>query len=335
MNHRSLMAWGYSNILITFIVITLGALTRLLDAGLGCPDWPGCYGQLMPPTDSSDIMKAGASYPLFPVDQIKAWSEMIHRYAASFLGLSLLLKVSVLFKNPDCTHLRKLAVISLFWVIVQGVFGMLTVTLRIWPPVVTAHLMGGLIMLLLCYLQLKQIKEQTQIKLSFSSAFKLPALLVAIFLIGQLVLGGWTSAQYAGLACPDFPLCQGQVWPELVKGPFHAPAVQGQEYLGGLLPMADRMAVQILHRLGAMALIISSLWLSFLLWQRQQGGSAVVFLLLPLLFQAGLGISNALLLLPLPLALLHNTGAVIVWICFWHLLFSGRLDDGESVKQQS
>lgn len=317
--------WALFNILLTLLVITLGALTRLLDAGLGCPDWPGCYGQFTPPSSLEAIQQAEQAYPIFPVEQVQAWAEMIHRYAASLLGLSILLMLLTCLKQEGLRYMRLLVSASLFWVIAQGIFGALTVTLRIWPPVVTLHLLGGLVMLLLCYGQYQQALYQKSLELVVHKKYQQPVIALAIMIVIQLILGGWTSAQYAGLACPDLPLCQGQLWPDTVHGPFHAPQVSGQEYLGGLLPMADRMAVQILHRLGAVITLLAAAWLIWRLWSQGHVSSAINFILLPLLFQAAVGISNVLLLLPLPLALLHNTGAVILWICFWHLILSGRL----------
>jgi cytochrome c oxidase assembly protein subunit 15 len=317
--------WALFNILLTLLVITLGALTRLLDAGLGCPDWPGCYGKIIPPSNSEDILQAELAHPLFPVEQLQAWAEMIHRYAASLLGLSILILTLICLKKESLRYMRLLMAVSLFWVIAQGVFGAMTVTLRIWPPVVTLHLLGGLVMLLLCYGQYQQALYKKPLELVIHKNYQQPVMLLAIMIVIQLILGGWTSAQYAGLACPDLPLCQGQIWPDTVHGPFYAPQVSGQEYLGGLLPMADRMAVQILHRLGAVLTFIAAGWLILRLWPNGHQSSAVNFILLPLIFQAAIGISNVLLLLPLPLALLHNTGAVILWICFWHLVLSGRL----------
>ena len=148
-----LLNWARLNLLITVIVITLGALTRLLDAGLGCPDWPGCYGQITPPQSSEQIQQANAAHPSFPVEQVKAWSEMIHRFAASGLGLSLLLFALWVSFKDDVKYMRNISYVALGWVILQGIFGMLTVTLRIWPPVVTLHLLAGMMMLAIIFWQ--------------------------------------------------------------------------------------------------------------------------------------------------------------------------------------
>ena len=325
MNNR-LLNWARLNLLITLIVITLGALTRLLDAGLGCPDWPGCYGQLTPPQSSEQIQQANAAHPLFPVEHVKAWSEMIHRFAASALGLSLLLFALWISCKAKFQYLRSISYIALGWVILQGIFGMLTVTLRIWPPVVTLHLLAGMIMLAIIFWQYQLIKQPNKTLKSYqlkniTTHIRSPLLAVILITILQMGLGGWTSSHYAGLACPDFPQCQSQWWPDTVHGPFHAPMVDAQQYIGGLLPMADRMAIQILHRLTACLLILSALLLCYRMYNSPHR-KLIGFILVPLMLQVMIGIGNVFLLLPLSLALLHNTGAALFWLCLWTVYFS-------------
>lgn len=323
---RKLLNWARLNLLVTFIVITLGALTRLLDAGLGCPDWPGCYGQIIPPQSSEQILQANAAHPLFPVEQVKAWSEMIHRFAASALGLSLLLLAIWVSLKAEFKYLRSISYIALGWVILQGIFGMLTVTLRIWPPVVTLHLLAGMMMLAITFWQYQFIKQPDK-TLSFYQfnnippKIQYPLLAVILITVMQMGLGGWTSSHYAGLACPDLPQCQNQWWPETVHGPFYAPMVNAQQYLGGLLPMADRMAIQILHRFTACLLVLFALLLCYRIYYSQHK-KLIVFILVPLSFQVMIGIGNIFLLLPLSLALLHNTGAALFWLCLWTVYFS-------------
>ena len=327
-----MLNWARFNIALTVIVITLGALTRLLDAGLGCPDWPGCYGRIIPPLTLADIAQANQAHPFFPVEHIKAWSEMIHRFGASLLGFSLLSFAVWVRLKPAYSNLRLISYIALSWVIVQGLFGMLTVTLRIWPPVVTLHLLAGMIMLAIVYWQFKlsTLNKQPAMLSTSINVFHpinlVPLLrpsffiLILITLI-QIGLGGWTSAHYAGLACPDLPLCQGQWWPDTVHGPFYAPLTDAQQYLGGLLPMADRMAIQILHRANACLLIISAVFFCYRL-SKTQSNRLILIVMLPLLLQVFIGISNVYWLLPLPLALLHNSGAALFWLCLWHVYFA-------------
>jgi cytochrome c oxidase assembly protein subunit 15 len=318
--------WAKSNLAITLIVITLGALTRLLDAGLGCPDWPGCYGQIIPPHSSEHIQQANQEHPLFPVEQVKAWSEMIHRYAASILGLSLLMLALWVSIKPQFKNLTVISFFALTWVIMQGIFGMLTVTLRIWPPVVTLHLLAGMMMLALTYWQYRLTQAPQKDLFSYSpknisSNLRTFLLVLLLLTVVQIGLGGWTSSHYAGLACPDLPRCQNQWWPNTVNGPFYAPMVSAQEYLGGLLPMADRMAIQILHRLVACLLILSALFTCLRLLKTKHK-KLIWLIILPLSLQVLIGIANVILLLPLPLALLHNTGAAILWLCLWRVYFT-------------
>jgi cytochrome c oxidase assembly protein subunit 15 len=323
---NKLLIWARLNLVITLIVITLGALARLLDAGLGCPDWPGCYGQITPPQSSAQIEAANAAHPLFPVEQVKAWSEMIHRFAASALGLSLLLFALWTSFKTEFKYLRSVSYIALSWVILQGIFGMLTVTLRIWPPVVTLHLLAGMMMLAIILWQYQLIKKPDK-SLNFyrlkniAPRIRYPLLAVILITILQMGLGGWTSSHYAGLACPDLPQCQNQWWPETVHGPFHAPMVDAQQYIGGLLPMADRMAIQILHRFTACLLILSALLLCYRLYNSQHK-KLIGLIMVPLTLQVLIGIGNVFLLLPLSLALLHNTGAALFWLCLWTVYFS-------------
>ena len=334
-----MLSWTKINIAITLIVITLGALTRLLDAGLGCPDWPGCYGQIIPPHSIEHINRANQAHPLFPVEQVKAWSEMIHRFAASLLGLSLLMLAILVRVKPALKNLRFISYLALAWVILQGIFGMLTVTLRIWPPVVTLHLLAGMMMLALTYWQY-QLMRTPKAELNIHRPNKIvkklrnPLMLVIVITLFQMGLGGWTSSHYAGLACPDLPQCQGQWWPDTVHGPFHAPMVKAQEYLGGLLPMADRMAIQILHRLTACLLLLAAVFFCYQLFIHQYK-KLIPIIVIPLAIQILIGISNVFLLLPLPLALLHNTGAAILWLCLWFVYFSLSSSHSTSLSGQS
>ena len=325
MDHK-LLNWTRINLIITFIVITLGALTRLLDAGLGCPDWPGCYGQITPPQSSEQIQQANMKHPEFPVEQVKAWSEMIHRFAASALGFSLLMLAAIVSIKSEFKNLRSISYIALAWVILQGIFGMLTVTLRIWPPVVTLHLLAGMVMLSITYWQFQACQQGLKRICNYRPSkiiqpLRAPLILLLLITFIQMGLGGWTSSQYAGLACPDLPQCQQQWWPETIHGPFHAPMVKAQEYLGGLLPMADRMAIQILHRLTACILILSALFLCFRLFHNARK-SLIPLIAAPVLLQVTIGIANVYLFLPLPLALLHNSGAALLWLCLWWTYFS-------------
>ena len=287
------------NVFLALIVITLGALTRLLDAGLGCPDWPVCYGQFIPQEN-----EAAEEFMHWQFDSVKAWMEMIHRYAASLLGLSIVIQAFFLWPR----YLGAVRYLSLFlcvWVVIQGLFGMWTVTLRLWPPVVSAHLLGGALTIGAQFLIWRVLTSNREPRVfSVWSAF-------ALVVFMQMALGAWTSSQYAGLVCPDFPTCQGQWWINIDSNILSAPKMLGDEYLGGLLGMHDKMAIQWLHRLGAIAVLLMFFYLAF----RQSLQKRSLYFCLGLLsLQILLGILNAIWLLPLPLALLHNTVAMLLWL---------------------
>ncbi len=287
------------NILLALLVITLGALTRLLDAGLGCPDWPVCYGQLIPQEN-----QAASDFVHWQFDSLKAWMEMTHRYMASFLGLSILIQAVLLWPRY-LGVVRYLSLFLCFWVVVQGLFGMWTVTMRLWPPVVSAHLLGGAITLGAQFLIWRVLTSNREPKLlSPWTAFAF-----VVFL--QMALGAWTSSQYAGLVCPDFPTCQGNWWVSMDENIFSAPRVNGDEYLGGMLGMHDKMAIQWLHRLGAVAVLFMFFYLAKAQFKQRRS----LYLCLGFLsLQITLGILNAIWLLPLSLALLHNTVAMLLWL---------------------
>ncbi len=301
-------------LVFTFFVITLGALTRLLDAGLGCPDWPVCYGHWVPAKDVSHTV-----FSLWEYDQGKAWMEMIHRYGASLLGLLIFIQGILLWRAQVNKYLKAVALFLCAWVVVQGLFGMWTVTLRLWPPVVSGHLLGGAITLLCQFviwrwlilhshnqsrIQTHQQQSCDTIRPYMNKAWL--AFVVVVFL--QMALGAWTSSQYAGLACPDFPTCQGRWWVEIDSGVLHAPRVEGAEYLGGVQTMKQRMAVQWLHRLGALVVLLTFIGLIV-----KRESKPMLWLAGSLLtVQIVLGILNAVWLLPLSLALLHNSFAMLL-----------------------
>ena len=287
------------NIVWTLVVITLGALTRLLDAGLGCPDWPVCYGQVIP-----QLNEAAQSFSMWEYDSTKAWAEMIHRYAASALGLSIVIQAIILWPRY-LGVVRWVSLFLVFWVVLQGMFGMWTVTLRLWPPVVSAHLLGGAITLGSQFLIWRTLTSNRE------PDFKSPWMFFALVVFFQMALGAWTSSQYAGLACPDFPTCQGRYWVDIDSSILESPQVQGDEYLGGMLGMQQRMAIQWLHRLGAIAVV---LMFFYLMIKRSRQRRSLYFALGFLSTQIFLGILNAVLLLPLVLALLHNTFAMFLWL---------------------
>ncbi len=293
---------------LAFVVVTLGALTRLLDAGLGCPDWPGCYGQLMPPAAHEEHLFDG-------LDTGKAWMEMIHRYAAGLLGLLILLVMLRLEKNREVSQpTRWLGRGLLTLVIAQALFGMWTVTMKLQPQVVTTHLLGGMLLLALLWRLQKQFSSADSVNVTAPLKNSVAAVIVLTFL--QISLGGWTSSQYAGLACTDFPTCQGQWLPQApLSEAFNLSHFIDQSHEGGLLSAQARQTIQLVHRYFALLLTLSIITLSIVLWRFALLRKQLLLLLSLTALQITLGIANALLMLPLTLALAHNTGAALLTLC--------------------
>jgi cytochrome c oxidase assembly protein subunit 15 len=297
---------------LAVVVVVLGAYTRLADAGLGCPDWPGCYGFLTVPESVEDVSTAEARFPDAPVEPAKAWWEMVHRYFASTLGLVVLIIAGVALARRAEGVPVKLPVALLLLVIVQGAFGAWTVTLKLWPQVVTAHLLGGFATLSLLWLLCMRLGSGSNWQVA--GRVKTVALIALMVLIGQITLGGWVSSNYAALACPDFPTCHGVWVPEMdvVQGLNFAQSV-GPNYLGGMLDSEARVAIQVIHRLGAVAALIAIGWLGVRLLRTGSllAGPVLGILALQLL----LGILNVVLVLPLANATLHNAfGAVLLLV---------------------
>ena len=302
-------------LVLVFVVVILGAWTRLADAGLGCPDWPGCYGFAGIPMSEERIALAEMRFPDAPVEVDKAWPEMIHRYFAGALGLVILgLAVQAWRRRdePDRPLLLPLALVAV--VAVQAAFGAWTVTLKLWPQIVVAHLLGGFLTLsLLGLLWLRLGWKRPAVSGAMAGVFRrLRPLAVAglVLLVVQIAIGGWVSANYAALACPDFPTCQGVWWPEadFAHG-FNVLQEVGPNYLGGLMYSEGRIAIHLTHRIGA---IFVALALGVLAWKlamtprawhlRPLGLTLAGVLLLQIL----LGIANVVFSLPLLVATAHN-----------------------------
>lgn len=306
--------------MLAAVVVVLGAFTRLVDAGLGCPDWPGCYGHLLWPNEAHEIARAEQLFPDTPVDQDKTWPEMVHRYFASSLGLVIIALVWFAWRHRRTEgYPFRLPLFLLLLVVWQGMFGMWTVTLKLWPQVVTVHLLGGfttLSLLWLLTLRLANARWRTpRVELNRFQALK-PYLIVGLVLVFlQVALGGWLSSNYAALACADFPTCRGVWWPEmaLAQG-FDVMQTIGPNYLGGLMSSEARVAIHMAHRVGA--LLVSAYLLGLivaLLRVRHSGVRGLTCVLFGLLIaQILLGISNVIFALPLPVAVAHNAGGALL-----------------------
>lgn len=300
--------------LLAFCVIILGAYTRLKDAGLGCPDWPGCYGQLAAPQTPEAIAKANSEYPLLEVDVAKAQTEMTHRYFAESLGLMIVILAFYAFfsrKKHSVPLWLPLSLVLL--VIFQGLLGMWTVTMRLFPLAVMGHLLGGFCTLGLLWLCVLFTAKKTTEPLP-KQGLSLLAFGTLVMVFCQILLGGWTSANYAALICPDFPTCQGQWWPD-------THFASAFNFLGGIdmdNPLAfqdtqSRTAIHLMHRIGALMTLFLGSWLVVAAWRQPYLRNVALVLALFLTIQLCLGISNILFALPLPIAVAHNgMGALLL-----------------------
>ena len=318
---RKLAGFG---VIFALLVVSVGAYTRLADAGLGCPDWPGCYGFLTVPDEATEISTAEARYPEAPVEFAKAWWEMGHRYIA---GALLLLVASILFmayraREEEDTPL-KLAAVLMFVILWQAAFGAWTVTLKLWPQVVTGHLIGGFTTLSLMWLLfLRQGGLSDMV-----SALPRPNWLAKIAFVAvvvQIILGGWVSSNYAALACYDFPSCDGTYTPNIdLQQGFNIFQSVGPNYLGGLMTNEARMAIHWVHRIGA---IVVLLVVGGLVIQTVKQAAVIGYALLAaLVTQITLGILNVVWVLPLLNATAHNTVGALLLLVLVTINFAPRL----------
>lgn len=317
-----------ASLILAVGVVTLGSFTRLVDAGLGCPDWPGCYGHLTWPDEADEIVAANQAYPDMPVILGKTWPEMVHRYFAGTLGLLVLGLAVYAFKNRrEENYPFRMPMIMLVLIIWQAMFGMWTVTLKLWPQVVTIHLMGGVTTFtLLAVLVFRlndswRISDQAVAALSSLRAWIIGGFIV-VFL--QVFLGGWVASNYAAVACPDFPQCQLQWIPEMdFQQGFNFTQHVGPNYLGGRLDGDARTAIHFSHRVGALVTMLYLIALSAMMFAKGLKPISMLAgtILVALVVQIGLGVTNVLMSIPLAVAVAHNfVGALllailaVVWI---------------------
>ena len=313
-----LRALTVMTLFLTFDLVLFGAFTRLTDSGLGCPDWPGCYGSASPVGAAGDIHAAQSAMPSGPVTHAKAWIEMTHRYLATGVGglITLLAVLSWVGRRKrgvlvdgESTPSPWWATATLIWVCMQGAFGALTVTLKLYPAIVTLHLLGALGLLGLLAVQSQGYERKP---LQMPRSLFVGTLVVAALSAVQIALGGWVSTNYAVLACSEFPGCQGSLWPEMdFAHGFTVLRELGAGKDGGYLPFAALTAIHYTHRLGAYAVLLGTALLAWRLhaaaqpalrrWAFLIGAVAV--------WQLATGLSNVVLGWPLIAAVAHTGGA--------------------------
>lgn len=315
MNTNILRLATTTGILLALLVVMLGAYTRLTDAGLGCPDWPGCYGHMVLPLNQAALKSAQNDDASLPIEPHKAWTEMVHRYAAGSLALLILFIGLVVLRNRvrGLTLPYQLPCILIFLILFQAALGMWTVTLQLLPIVVTAHLLGGILIFscLSCF----------RLQLSTQSSLSIPHWrpwigIGALIVFYQIALGGWVSSNYAGIACLGFPQCNGQWLPlKQLSQSFNLFSPIGTNYQGGVLDSDMRMTIQTVHRLGA---LLTALYLmpllsySFIKIKNKNWRRLSLLMILLIMTQLTLGVINVVYLLPLWIAVAHNGVAAVL-----------------------
>jgi len=292
---------------LALLVVPLGAYVRLSDAGLGCPDWPGCYGKLVGvPEHPVEQAAAVQAFPDRPVEPAKAWKEMIHRYAAGTLGLLVFALAGLAWRRQPAVSAGLVGII-----VFQALLGMWTVTLLLKPVIVSGHLLGGMTVIALLTLLAMPDRQPSARRAGPAGALLLARLALVVVVI-QIALGGWLTSNYAALACRDFPTCQGDWVPDMNFGQaFTLVRELGHTGDGGLLSMSALTAIHWAHRLGALLVLLTvgalALRLAAPCWRNWAFALAATLAL-----QLGLGIVNVLTSLPLALAVAHNFGAALL-----------------------
>ncbi len=308
------LAWV--TVFFTFDLIVFGAFTRLTDSGLGCPDWPGCYGEANPFLAHHDIRAAETLMPTGPVTVFKAWIEMIHRYLAMGVGVLIIASLVIGWRlwrsNQQSRYAPRLPAFLLFFVCVQGAFGAWTVTLKLQPIIVTIHLLLG--MSLLALLTWHALRQSEHLPVAdVSAGLRIPAVLALFAAFMQIALGGWVSTNYAALACGGFPLCQGSWMPtmDFTHG-FTLWRALGMTAAGDYLPFDALVAIHWVHRLFAVVVVGLVAWIAHRAWKTpgtERLGRALLWLIL---LQFCTGMATVLLNWPLTIAVLHNAGAALL-----------------------
>jgi cytochrome c oxidase assembly protein subunit 15 len=305
---------------LTFDLIMFGAFTRLTDSGLGCPDWPGCYGHANPLQAHEDISAAETALPTGPVTVMKAWIEMIHRYLAMGIGVLIVAMMAISWRKWQQSGRKEGKFSPLFpsllfaFVCLQGAFGAWTVTMKLQPVIVTTHLLLGMSLLALLTWFGARLRDHPPVSRS-GSALLIPATLTAALLVIQIALGGWVSSNYAALACTDFPLCHGELFPQMdFANGFSLWRDLGKTAQGEYLLFPALTAIHWTHRVCAFAVVALIAWTAAKGLRVDGLRKISRWLLVVVTLQFASGISTVFLDLPLVLAVIHNGGAALLVI---------------------
>lgn len=305
---------------LTFDLIMFGAFTRLTDSGLGCPDWPGCYGQANPLQAHADISAAETAMPTGPVTVMKAWIEMIHRYLAMAIGVLIIALMVIAWRRWLQSRRKEMKFSPLFptllfaFVCVQGAFGAWTVTMKLQPVIVTIHLLLGMTLLALLTWFGAHLSDHPTVPRS-AVALRIPAMLALLLLMIQIALGGWVSTNYAALACIDFPLCHGVLLPQMdFANGFSVWRNLGMTANGDYLPFPALTAIHWTHRAFALVVVALVAWVALNALKFDGLRKTARWLLVMIVLQFASGVSNVFLDLPLALAVAHNGGAALLML---------------------
>jgi len=315
MDDSRISIFSFIGAALTLVVISLGAWVRLTDAGLGCPDWPGCYGLLTTPDTVDELAKAKENYPNASIDVGKAWREMLHRYVAGILGLYVFFITYISIKYSKQNYILPVSISIL--IVIQAIMGMLTVTMLVKPTVVTTHLFFGMLTATLLFINGLKYSGLNLLQDKLPVYAISVIVLTWVLLVIQILLGGWTSTNYASLACTDFPKCLDQWYPKemVFDKAFNIFNLPDINYEGGFLAYGAKVAVHYIHRVTALVLSISFLLTIVIIFKLKNHAflkKIISFSLVFFVLQIILGISNVIYSLPLNIAVWHTMNAAIL-----------------------
>ncbi|OHU86343.1 MULTISPECIES: COX15/CtaA family protein [Pseudoalteromonas] len=337
------MSKGYKLLILAactlaLLVVSLGAYTRLSNAGLGCPDWPGCYGFLTVPNESHELTIVEKNFPNAQVEPKKAWIEMVHRYFASLLGLMIVALCIVAFRQRTNKNHKQVvvpfkhALLLMAMVLFQGLLGMWTVTMNLQPFVVMGHLLGGFTILALLVLMYLRVHQPADVTAPSITGHFLLAIIGLVVLVIQIALGGWVAANYAAPHCSGLPVCS-NIELFSLESLFHLPIGQSN-YEFGVLPFETRLSIHFIHRIWAMVTALTLIWVGWKIYRAELSSkirSAVILVSCVLFAQLFLGGLIVHLQFPLLLTLFHNVMAALLLLSMVRLCFLLAAKQGATI----